>query len=112
MMTSHHKPLPLSQTLRDLALLRASDVSLSALLGATSAAADADAENNNDNNNNTNGDDDDDVALRRSYELVREARAAMLVLRRGVVDQQGDALERLERRLREVREGLGAAPQL
>ncbi|KAI0058694.1 hypothetical protein BV25DRAFT_1810286 [Artomyces pyxidatus] len=79
--TTKANPLLLQETLRDLALLRASDVDLSALVASIKPT----------------GVDDHrttvDAAVARSYQFVREARAAIKVESRGDVVVEGDRLE-------------------
>lgn len=93
--TKSTNPLPLSDMLRDLALLRASDVDLSPCLpkdGSTEPAS------------GTNSPVDQSVA--RSYEFVREARAAIKLLDRGNVDVQGSRVEDQRSKLEEMMNGL------
>jgi hypothetical protein len=98
-MTSKQKPLPLGGTLRDLALLRASDIDLTSLLppkvssvGQPDRVAKVDI----------------DASVRLSYEFVQEARAAMKSLNKGEVDKEGARLESgVGIQLDEVCKGLG-----
>jgi hypothetical protein len=98
-MTSNHKPLPLSSTLRDLALLRASDIDLTSLLPpkpTPSSEPDFVAKV------------DVDDSVRRSYEFAREARAAVKILNNGEVDREGARLETgVRNQLEDVLKGLG-----
>jgi len=80
------QPLPLADTLRDLALLRASDIDLSSLVP--------------DNNGGASSADTNAKSVSRSYEFVKEARAALRVQSKGDLDRQGERVE-------QVREGLG-----
>jgi hypothetical protein len=100
-MTSKHKPLALSDTLRDLALLRVSDVNLSTLLPATSSDSAQAA---------TSSDDTDraavDSSVSRSYEFATEARKAIKILNRGDVESQGTKIENVRRQLEDVLKGL------
>ncbi|KAJ3553567.1 hypothetical protein NM688_g3539 [Phlebia brevispora] len=76
-MASKANPLPLDETLRDLALLRACDIDLSSLLpGNTPDAA-----------NTSSG--DASASVDRSYEFVKQARAALKILNRGEVRETG-----------------------
>jgi hypothetical protein len=95
-MASKTKPLPLSETLRDLALLRASDVNLSSLLptdGVGEPSTPVSAEVNE--------------SVERSYEFAREARAVIKIASLGGVDGQGERIEKMRARLEDVRKGLG-----
>lgn len=96
-MTSNTKPnpLPFDQTLRDLALLRASDIDFSSILPSSKARE-----------SSSDGAKDVDATLQRSYEFVKEARAAIKVLNRGDVDTQGSRVEDLRSRLEDVLQGL------
>ncbi|KAJ2937028.1 hypothetical protein H1R20_g54, partial [Candolleomyces eurysporus] len=78
------KALPLSDTLRDLALLRASDVDLAALLPANST-----------NSNAGDGDGDGEVkaSVADSSEFIKEARKALKVQDRGDAEIQGKKLD-------------------
>ena len=89
------KPLPLSETLRDLALLRASDVDLAACLPLDGPTSPADGAGY-----------PIDQSVARSYEFVKEARAAIKLLNRGEVDTQGGRVEDLRSRLEDVLKGL------
>ncbi|KAI0666712.1 hypothetical protein C8Q78DRAFT_446542 [Trametes maxima] len=92
--TTH--PLPLSSTLHDLALLRASDVDFAALLPqdfspATSApASDAAVED----------------SVQRSIEFSRAARAALKLLHTGAVEKEGARVDLVREQLEDVVEGL------
>ena len=68
--------LPLDATLRDLALLRACDVNLSSLLPPEAPSEGA-----------------VDKSVARSHEFANEARAAIRMLNRGSVEDQGERLE-------------------
>lgn len=92
-MASKPNPLSLNDTLRDLALLRACDVDFSALV-AQPAADEQRSEA--------------DASVDRSYEFVREARAALKVLNRGEVEQQGERVESIRGTLEDVAQGLEA----
>ena len=92
-MASKTSPLSLNDTLRDLALLRACDVDLTSVLPSES---------------NTAEKSEVDDTVERSYEFVREARAALKVLNRGEVDKQGNRVENVRRSLEDVLQGLGS----
>ena len=94
LMTSKTNPLPLNDTLRDLALLRACDVDFTNLLPTDESA--------------TREKSTIDDSVDRSYEFVREARAALKVLNRGEVDQQGARVENIRGSLEDVMQGLSA----
>ncbi|GBE81363.1 predicted protein [Sparassis crispa] len=98
-------PLPLSDTLRDLALLRASDLDLStvlppsamtsALAGGDAAIPDSDAASGSVND-----------AVKRSYEFAQEARMVLRLLNRGKVEKQGSRVEDVRSKLEDVLQGL------
>lgn len=102
-MTTKTKPLPLSDTLRDLALLRVSDFDLSSLLPqpATPTGSVHTA---------TSPDDSEKTAIDscviRSYEFATEARKAIRILNRGEVDSQGSRIENVRSQLEDVLKGL------
>lgn len=85
-------PLPLAGILRDLALLRASDVDIVAVLP--------------DGEEATKSDPGVEKTLQRSYEFVREARATLRMQNRGDLDGAGDNLERIREGLEDVLKGL------
>ena len=95
MSSSKPNPLPMGDVLRDLAVLRASDVDLSD--GATfpnSGSADS-----------ANEADGTQKSVQQSYQLVKEAREALRVHQRGDLDKQGDKLGILCSKLEELRDG-------
>ncbi|KAF7298207.1 ABC transporter protein [Mycena chlorophos] len=77
MSTKDAKPLPLSLTLRDLALLRVADTNLGALVPSSAQQPTADA---------TSG---PDATVERSYEFVRETKAAMRLHNGGDIEAAG-----------------------
>jgi len=85
------QPLPLADTLRDLAVLRASEVDLASVLSNCDGAATVD----------TNAE-----SAQRSYEFVKEARAVLRLQNRGDLDQHGESVERVREGLEEVVKGL------
>lgn len=93
-------PLPLSSTLHDLALLRASDLDLASLLpqspdtdGAKQASStDAAVEE----------------SVQRSLQFSREARAALKLLHSDAVGREGAKVEDVRGRLEDVLAGLDA----
>ncbi|KAF4567763.1 hypothetical protein EYR40_006770 [Pleurotus pulmonarius] len=87
------KAFPLSETLRDLALLRSSDIDLSKLgLKSDSPSGQVD------------GDVSDSVKL--SYEYVAEAKKVMAIANKGSVDSLADNVESLRGKLDEISQGL------
>ena len=94
-MTSKPSPLPLKDTLRDLALLRACDIDLSSVLPQDTASSQP---------------SETDKSVDRSHEFVREARAALKLLNRGEVDEQGARVEDVRSTLEDVVRGLDAKP--
>jgi hypothetical protein len=75
-------PLPLPDVLRDLAVLRASDVDLDSLVPKAGEGQDA--------------------VVESSYEFVREAREALGMHNRGKADIQGERVERVRSSLEEL----------
>lgn len=95
MSSNKPNPLPLGDVLRDLAVLRASDVDLSD--GTTfpdSVSADSADEANGTQK-----------SVQQSYQFVKEAREALKVQQRGDLDKQGDNLGILRNKLGELRDG-------
>lgn len=95
MSSSKPNPLPLGDVLKDLAVLRASDVDLSdgkTLPGPESA----------DSANEADGTHE---SVQESYRFVKEAREALRVHQRGDLDSQGDELGTLCHKLEELRDG-------
>jgi hypothetical protein len=87
-------PLPLSETLRDLALLRAADLDLSTLLPSESTSA-AVAEST-----------PAEESTARSYEFVKEGRVTVRLLDRGEVDKQGARVDDIRSELEGVLKAL------
>jgi hypothetical protein len=85
--------LPLSVTLRDLALLRASDVDLSSVL-----------EPSKDNSY--------EDALRRSLEFAKEARAVIKLANNGSIDSQGERIDEIRTQCEEILSNLTSSEQL
>src|SRR5262245_41101806 len=98
-MKSNLKPLPLSDTLRDLALLRSSDLALSSLLPPTEANSSSDVSQNSKS-------EKVDTAVQKSYEFAKEARSAIQILNRGSVDSEGERLESFRTKLEDILKGL------
>ncbi|KAI0046468.1 hypothetical protein FA95DRAFT_1372663 [Auriscalpium vulgare] len=93
MMSSKSKPnpLPLEDTLRDLAFIRAAEVDFGAVLPTVVG---------------TTQTSDVDRLVDRSLEFVREAREAIKVHNKEDVGRQGDRVDQVRERLEEVVEGL------
>ena len=102
-MSSKLKPLPLSETLRDLALLRASDLNLSTLLPGTSPESSS-------VQTVTTPDDSEtatvDSSVARSYELAVEARKTIRILNTASIDSQGGKVDKIRSQLEDVLKGL------
>lgn len=95
---SKPNPLPLADTLRDLAFLRATDFDLSSVLPAVSLPSSTSVTEN-----------DVEESVKKSYEFVTEARAALKILNRQEVEKQGERLEGVRNRLEDVVAGLEGA---
>ncbi|THH20777.1 hypothetical protein EW146_g621 [Bondarzewia mesenterica] len=89
---SKSNPLALEDTLRDLALLRASDLDLSSILASASASQSQHTEI--------------DASVELSYEFAREARKAVKIQDKGAVEVQGSRVEDARTRLEDVMLGL------
>lgn len=94
------KALSLQDTLRDLALLRASDVDLAALVPKTSSA---------DNTQQSDENKAIEASLENSYDYVRSARTVMKINDRGDVDVEGRHIEGVREKLSHLEEGLAGA---
>lgn len=96
-------PLPLSSTLHDLALLRASDLDFASLLPTSSQQPDASAAA-------SSAEEDALVekSVQRSLEFSREARAALKVLHSDAVEREGARVEEVRGRLEDVVSALDA----
>lgn len=94
--TKDQKPFALTDTLRDLALLRASDLDLAALVPATSA----------DETQKIEESKAVEESLKTSYEYVRSTRAVLKTNDRGGVDLQGQQIEGIRVNLSNVEEGV------
>lgn len=103
---SDSKPLPLEDTLHDLAILRASDIDLSKCIPEASgpkvlaALSEASSQLSGDVKNGQ------DEVLAQSYEYVKECRAAIRLLHRGSVDVQGGRADDIRGTLEDVLVGL------
>ena len=91
----NEKPLQLADTLHDLAILRASDISLSRRLPRAIAQA------------QTNGEMDEYVT--KSYEFAREARAAIRIADGDKVDAEGSKIDAIRSELEGVMERISGA---
>ncbi|KAJ7497119.1 hypothetical protein FB451DRAFT_217249 [Mycena latifolia] len=92
-MSTNVKPLSLSATLRDLALLRASGLDVASLVPslATQAPLTPNAA---------------DSTVERSYEFVQQARTAIKIYNRGDVENVGSAVETVRTKVEELSKGL------
>ncbi|KAJ8494555.1 hypothetical protein ONZ45_g13205 [Pleurotus djamor] len=90
------KAFPISDTLRDLALLRASDVDLSTLVTPQSSASAGPV------------DEATKKAVDLSYTYVAETRKTVAINNKGNVDVLGEEIEGLRGKLDEVSEGLAS----
>ncbi|KAI0266982.1 hypothetical protein BC834DRAFT_791328, partial [Gloeopeniophorella convolvens] len=93
-------PLSLEDTLRDLAILRASDVDLSAILASTAPGSVPTSAPSTDTPTKV------DESVARSYEFVREARAAIKIKNRGDAEAQGERVDDVRNKLEDVVAGL------
>lgn len=95
MSSSKSKPLPLSDTLRDLALLRASGVDFSRVLSQEPSTA-------------TNTTESSEVlgSTERSHEFVNEARGALRVYNSGELQRKCAEIQKVQGELDEVLKGL------
>ena len=92
------KPLPLNDTLRDLALLRASDIDLASLLPQQRAESDQ-----------TSGRQDKadlGLTLDRSYEFVEHGKAVLRIRNRGLVEKEGEQVDRVRGEMENALKGL------
>ncbi|KAF7428458.1 hypothetical protein PC9H_007682 [Pleurotus ostreatus] len=87
------KAFPLNETLRDLALLRSSDIDLSKLGLKPESSSSQEVE----------GEVSDSVKL--SYEYVAEAKKVMAIANKGTVDSLADNIESLRGQLDEISQG-------
>ena len=97
-------PLPLSSTLHDLALLRASDLDLASLLPATAASDSAGPEQNAE-------DPIVEQSVKRSLEFSREARATLKLLHSDAVEREGARVDQVREKLEDVMKGLDASEE-
>jgi hypothetical protein len=90
-MASKTSPLSLNDTLRDLALLRACDIDLASVLPKESQS---------------NEKSPVDESVDRSHEFAAAARAALKIVNRGEVEEQGNRVENVRSSLEDVLQGL------
>jgi len=97
------KPLPLNDTLRDLALFRASDVDLSLLLPQQPVDL-------VERDQILGRQDVDDLGfwLDRSHEFVREAKAVIRLHNQGLVETNGERVDGVRSELENMLKGLGS----
>ena len=97
-------PLPLSSTLHDLALLRASDLDLASLLPTSAASDTAGREHNVE-------DSVVERSVQRSLEFSREARATLKLLHSDAVEREGARVDQVREKLEDVMKGLDASEE-
>jgi hypothetical protein len=97
-----NSPLDLEDTLHDLAVLRASDIDLAAILASTMPASVP--------SNTTGTPHPTDASVARSHEFAQAARAAIKIRNRGDVEAQGERVNDVRGQLEEVVEGLSSSP--
>ncbi|TFK82558.1 hypothetical protein K466DRAFT_500100 [Polyporus arcularius HHB13444] len=104
-------PLPLSSTLHDLALLRASDLDFASLLPQPSQhqqASSSTTSSASDDASPSSSDATVEASVQRSLEFSREARAALRLLHTDAVEREGGRVEDVRGRLEDVVSGLDA----
>lgn len=99
MSTNKPNPLPLGDVLRDLAVLRASDIDLA---DGTTFSDSVSADSANEANGTQQ-------SVQQSYQFVKGAREALKVHQRGDADKQGEKLGILRGKLEELRDGARGA---
>ncbi|KAJ7209549.1 hypothetical protein GGX14DRAFT_364247 [Mycena pura] len=87
------KPLSLSATLRDLALLRVSGLDIGSLVPPLATQTPLST-------------DTPDSTVEQSYEFVQQARAAIRIYNRGEVENAGSGVENLRTKVEELSSGL------
>ncbi|KDR75387.1 hypothetical protein GALMADRAFT_249433 [Galerina marginata CBS 339.88] len=93
---SSSKPLPLSDVLRDLAILRSFGLDLPDVFKSTTET------------NRDSSDSSVQQSVSTSYEFVQAARAALRLRDSGKLDSQGNAIEQVRHKYEEVWNGLQA----
>jgi hypothetical protein len=105
-------PLSFEDTLHDLALIRASDIDLAAILDSTTTTI-IPASSPSPSAVTTTAaavNADVDASVARSHELTQIARTVIKIRNRGDVEAQGERVNDVRAQLEEVVEGLGAGP--
>ncbi|KAH8093886.1 hypothetical protein BXZ70DRAFT_368876 [Cristinia sonorae] len=103
-MASKANPLPFSETLRDLALLRASDIDFSSLLPASEVASNESSPATKASSDT--GSQSVEESVQRSYEFVHEARAALKILYRNEVEREGMRVDDVRSKIEDVLRGM------
>lgn len=93
-------PLSLEDMLHDLAVIRASDIDLAAILSSTTTSPSPPVPRSRSPATET------DASVARSHEFARSARAAIRIKNRGDVEAQGERVNNVRGQLEEVVEGL------
>ncbi|KAH9894737.1 hypothetical protein C8Q73DRAFT_789928 [Cubamyces lactineus] len=94
-------PLPLSSTLHDLALLRASDLDFAALLPPSTSTSSPSGPPETEG-----GNAEVEKSVQRSLDFSREARAALKLLHTDAVEKEGARVDGLREKLEDVVKGL------
>lgn len=97
--TKDSKPFPLEKSLRDLALLRASEVDITSFLPAAGAP----------NGAISRSQSSAEATVDESFEFVREARLALKIYHRDEVESQGSRVEEARSKLEDLLSGLQAS---
>lgn len=98
------KPFELGNTLRDLALLRASGVDLASLIPQSSSSSSSPTTEVLEVA--AEGVPEVQKAVEESYVFVQDARAAIKMHNRGDLEERGERIEVLRNQLEEVRDGV------
>lgn len=101
------KPFPLSDTLHDLAVLRASDIDLAAYLRPNASGQGMKAKPALSSGLSSE-DSEREQLVAKSFDYVREGRAAIRLLHRGDVDNQGARVDKVRGELEDILSGLEA----
>jgi hypothetical protein len=96
-----NSPLSLEDTLHDLAVIRASDIDLAAILASTMPATAPDTI--------TSHPHPADASVARSHEFAQAARAAIKIRNKGDVEAEGERVNDVRGRLEVVVEGLSSS---
>ena len=100
-------PLPLSSTLHDLALLRASDLDFASLLPAAPQQHSLGSTDETSRDSNTAVED----SVQRSIQFSREARAALKLLHTDAVEREGIRVDQVRQKLEDAMKGLDGTDQ-